>query len=433
MSRWRMLPYRIAGGLAALIGIPYLLLYRRSELHERLGGGKKPRRPGCIWVHAASLGEFEAAWPIVRVWGERFGPERLLVSCTNRTALGRLMERLPAETRCRLAPLDLAPVVQRALDWEKPVCILFVETELWPEWIVAAANRSIPTAIVSARLSDRSFPRYRRLKYFLQRIVARLLLVSCRTEEDRRRWCAIGLPVSRSFVWGNTKYDAEEAPSYASPLGRNDRFVLVAGSMREGEQAILDLPIRLRRRAIRLIIAPRHLNHLDEWERGCIRRGLSVRRISVTGIDPTGEVGLLRRQLRGPDDNLPTVLLADKMGTLRAFYRLADLAFVGGTWAPIGGHNLFEPAREGIPVLFGPSIGTVRDVAERLLENGGGWQVEDLNDLARVIETVLDDPQRYHQASRAARKVAEQLAGGARRTLEGLDTFGFPPTEGRGI
>lgn len=431
MSGFLLMLYRVAGGLAALFGIPYLYFFRRSELRERLGGSDVSPKPGCLWIHAASIGEAQAADPVIRAWCDEYGAESILVSCTNRTARERLREKLPEGARTMIAPLDIAPCVKRALRREQPACIVFVETEIWPAWIHAASEQRIPMAVVNGRISDRTYPRYRFLKPLIGSVVSRMQIIGCRTEEDRRRWIDVGAPVDRCFAWGNTKYEVGPYHARPRPAQDGELFLLVAGSVREGEEKILDLSRFFDRSQLRLIIAPRHLNRLVKWEEACLRRLLPCRRLSHCGLEPLDDTERIGETLRGADEGLPQVILVDQMGLLVSLYQAADAAFVGGSWAPIGGHNLFEPAREGVPVFFGTSITTVRDVANALMETGGGSLVPDVGTLANEIEQLRSDPHGSKERGEAARAAAEMIAGGAARTIQGLKSHGIPPGRSR--
>jgi len=450
MTLLAILLYQILALPAGIAASVYLLIFRPGEALERFGGGpRRPRDPrhGNIWIHAASLGEFEAARPLIDAWTDGGDGSRLLLSCTNAVARRRSAERIPAGARVRLAPLDLWPFVGRALARERPSCMIFLETEIWPAWILAASLRSVPIAFVSARISARNLGRYRALRPLLRPFLRRIRVIGCRTEEDRARWISIGAPADRCVVWGNTKYDAGVDPG-AHSLGPGDSgdaaFILVAGSVRRGEEAILDAFMRLRApaarhagtvvvgarggaaREIRLILAPRHVRDIARWEDACLRRGLGCRRLSLTGIAPEGGPSeRLLEVLRTRDMGMPAVLIVDQLGVLTRLYRAADAAFVGGTWIPIGGHNLFEPAREGVPVLFGPSIEGVRDVAEALLTRGGGIQVVDATALADAVHSMMMDPAEQRRIGHAARAAAESVAGARDRTLIGLREVGF--------
>jgi 3-deoxy-D-manno-octulosonic-acid transferase len=342
-------------------------------------------------------------------------------------ARSRLAERLPKGARARLAPVDIHSFVCRALDAEQPSCLIFVETEIWPEWIGEAAKRSVPTAFVSARLSERSFPRYRRLRPALRPLLERVAVIGCRTEEDRRRWIEIGAPPERCIAWGNTKYALGDPPKPLPPAKGGEPFLIVCGSMREGEEAILDLPASFRPGEVRLLLVVRHLRSVPNWERACLRRGVGFRRLSALEIVEEGTPAALATALRREETGMPTVILVDRIGILNDLYRIADAAFVGGTWVPVGGHNLFEPAREGVPVFFGPSIEGVRDAAEVLLERGGGRCTPDLSALVGEINALRSHEEHRRRMGAAACEAAEALAGSVERTLCGLRERGFPP------
>jgi 3-deoxy-D-manno-octulosonic-acid transferase len=419
--------YQILALPVGIVAVILIIVLRGSEARERLGGGVGEASRGRIWLHAASLGEFEAARPLIAAWSAGGDGSGLLLSCTNAIARRRFAERVPPGARVRLAPLDLWPCVIRALDRERPTHLIFLETEIWPAWIFAASIRGIPIAIVSARISSRSFRRYRALRPFLRPFLERIVVIGCRTEEDLCRWVAIGAPRDRCVVWGNTKYDAGLAPEPRVPHAQGP-FIFVAGSVRRGEEGVLDAVSRLREGGhdVRLLLAPRHIREVPHWENACIRRGLSCRRLSIAGFTPgEGSLESLDSGIRSLDDGIPPVLIVDRIGVLTRIYRIADAAFIGGTWIPLGGHNLFEPAREGIPVLFGPSIEGVRDVAEALLEGAGGITVADSAALATALVRLLTDPAEGSRMGEAARKAAVSISGARGRTLAGLRDAGF--------
>jgi 3-deoxy-D-manno-octulosonic-acid transferase len=413
-------------GVLALVmpcAILFLFIARRGELRERLGGGAaKDTAP--IWIHAASLGEFEAALPLVRRWNA--GGLPVLVSCTNRTARARIAERVPQGVRVRIAPLDFLPFLARAMDRERPSRLVFVETEIWPAWLVLARNRGIDVAFVSARISERSYPRYRSIRFLMRSLLRSIRAIGCRTEEDRLRWIGIGAPADVCHVWGNTKYSLGESGELP-PRAQGDRpLVLIGGSVRPGEEALLDVVSGFEPGGIRLVVVPRHLREVDAWERGCYKKAIACRRISLAGIDASGPPEILARVLRENGGALPAVLVVDRIGVLRALYKAGDAAFVGGTWIPLGGHNLFEPAREGIPVFFGPSIGGVRDAADAIRAHGGGDFVDSAERFTEALRILAKDPRHLDQTRQGARRAAESLAGGVQRTLEGLGRAGFP-------
>lgn len=427
-----VLLYQVMVLPVAIVAAAYLILFRRSEANERLGGGGGS--PGRIWLHAASLGEFEAASPLIKAWSAGGNGGGLLLSCTNAIARKRFSERVPDGTRVRLAPIDFWPCVARALRTERPSQLIFLETEIWPAWILAASLQGIPVAVASARISARSFGRYRALRPFLRPFLERIRVIGCRTEEDRLRWIAIGAPVDRCLVWGNTKHEAGPAPD-RSPTRASGPFLLVAGSIRRGEEGVLDAVRSLTEagRDVRLLLAPRHMREIPEWEAACVRRRLPCRRLSTAGIETAGAPGeRFADGIRSMEAGIPAVLIVDRIGVLASLYGLADAALIGGTWIPLGGHNLFEPARAGIPVLFGPSIEGVRDVAEALIAHGGGISVATPEAVAQVVALWIDDPSERARIGGAARKAAESIAGARERTLAGLREAGLGAARSRG-
>jgi 3-deoxy-D-manno-octulosonic-acid transferase len=418
-----LVAYQALVALLLLVTLPWWALFRMREIVERSGGGAAPPAPGTFWVHAASLGEYEAAAPIVEAWAARWGAERLLVTCTNAAARQRLLARLPRGARARIAPLDFWPFVERSLARERPACLLFVETEVWPAWIAAASRRGVRIGIVNGRVSNRTLPRYRRLRALLGPILGKLRVIGCRTEEDRSRWISIGAPAERCAVWGNTKYVAAPAPE--SPIrGAGEAVVVAAGSMRPGEEAILELPSLFPPGSIQLVLAPRHMKDLPAWEKAALERGLVTRRWGHVGMPADAATPALRRALRS---RVPSgILLVDRLGILRSIYRASDAAFVGGSWVPRGGHNLYEPAREGCPVFFGPSHASFGDVAAELERTGGGACARDVRELAARLAPLVDATPASSRMGHAAWQASQALSGAAARSLAGLGAAGFP-------
>lgn len=419
MSRFLFVLYQLIMAWAAAIAIPYMLLRRSREVAERLGAGEPPAA-GAVWVHAASLGEFEAAVPVLDALQGAHPPSPIVVSCTNWIARTRLRERLPREIGVRLAPIDLTALISPLIARSRVRSFVFIETEIWPAWFAAAARAAVPIAVVSARISDRSFRTYRRLRPLLAPYLGSLRIVGCRTEEDRRRWVEIGAPEERCAVWGNTKYAAGPSPDPRTARGRDEALVWTLGSIRRGEEDVLDSVRSLDVGPLRAILAPRHMRELDHWEAQSARRGLRVRRLSEMGIDASSPPAILLSGLRAAASDRIDLILVDRLGILRRLYWAADVSFVGGTLIPIGGHNLFEPAREGSPVFFGPSIDGVRDAAEALLASGGGTMVRSAAELTTSVQSLCREPDRLLDAGRRARSAAESLAGGAERTIRGL-------------
>jgi 3-deoxy-D-manno-octulosonic-acid transferase len=343
----------------------------RSGADERLGlSGEYD--PGAVWLHAASVGEamlLARLAPAIRKQGHRV--QASLTTESGRNVLRRRLSDVPV----RLAPLDHPWPVSAALAQASPAALVLVETELWPSLIAGASRRQVPIALVSGRLSSRSWPRYRRLRSLLAPTLRRIDRIGARTAEDAARFVALGADPARVSVTGDLKSaPAEESEAPAADLARilAGPLLLVAGCTHAGEeQAALGALAACREAGlpVALLLAPRHLERLPEVERELATSGHRWRRRSRSSPLPLS-----------PGE----VLLLDTLGELSSSYRHADLAFVGGSLQPVGGHNLLEPVQAGCPVVFGPHTEEVDEVAEQLVDAGMGRRVRDAADLARA-------------------------------------------------
>ena len=395
------------GAAAALPGGVALLALRpglRHGLGERLGA-RPPAPAGCVWVHGASVGEVGAATRLL----DGLAARGVAVAASAMTVPGRdLLRRMRPDVPCALAPLDHPWCVAAAFRRVPASLLVLVETELWPSWILGARERGVASAVVSARLSDRSFPRYRRAAPLLRPVLRALAAVGARSEADAARFVELGVPPSRVEVTGDLKLDPpRDAPAPAPDLAPlvGDVPLVVAGSTHAGEEAAaLDALDAARDAGLRaaLVLAPRHPERFEEAARLVLARGRRLRRRSR--LEPG--------RLADGD-----VLLLDSIGELAGLYAAAAVAFVGGTLAAVGGHSPIEPAQAGRAPLFGPHTANVRDVAALLLAADAAVRVPDAAGLAAAVVAALRDP-----AAAAARggRAAAALAphrGATERTL----------------
>ena len=407
-----MRPLRQAvAALTALAGVPLgacVVALRpawRVGLRERLGVLESDGE-AHLWIHAASAGEAAAASRIAAEFRGR--GEALFLSTTTVAGRERLRAGFPG-VAVALAPLDHPWCVDAALDRVRPKLLLLLETELWPIWIAAAVRRGIPVVVISARLSDRAFPRYRRAQALFAPTFLRLSAVGARSELDAERFVSLGVPRERLSVTGDLKLEPlAESPGLAPELRRmlKGRRLLVAGSTHEGEEiaalraaaACEDAGLE-----INLVLAPRRLERVPAVARIVRQEGRA-----------------LRRRSEGPDTVLGRgeVLLLDSMGELPAVYREALLAFVGGTLAPVGGHNLLEPLQAACPVVFGPHLENVREAAEILQRSGAGEQVADARDLPPRVVALLRDRSGARVRVAAGLAELERHRGSTQRSIE---------------
>jgi 3-deoxy-D-manno-octulosonic-acid transferase len=328
------------------------------------------------------------------------------------TVTGRDAARrsIPGARAHLLAPLDCRRALRPFLDALRPTLVLIAETELWPNYFIESHRAGARLAIVNGRISERALGRYRYVRPLLREALACAELVLAQTDEDARRFLALGAVESRVKVTGNTKFDLDSLD--AAPLRPELRAfapgcpLLVAGSTAPGEeQIVLDAWRQLRARfdAVALALAPRHLERIAEVE-GVMRAA----RIEYSKASAPG----------APAAGASRVLLLDTMGELRAMYGRAAVAFVGGSLMPgRGGQSLAEPAAAGVPVLFGPCHENQRAIASALLEARAGAVVRDAAELTRAVAAFIGDESARRAAGDRARAVVERLAGGVGATL----------------
>ena len=412
------LPYLMYRSLAPVLGAiapaaeVFTAPHQKALWRERLGAVSLPG--GChAWIHAASLGETLSVPPLLREL-RRLQPEARFW-LTASTQGGR--DRLAAiEANVSLAPIDSPQGVRRFFQGVQPHRLFLIETELWPHWLLRARAEHVPVAVLSARLSARSVQRYLGLGSELRGLVRGLDAVLCQTELDAERWRAIGADPARVAVIGNLKSDGlPDAPNERSDerraLGLDpDRPVLVLGSLRPGEagavaRAWRALPDALRRRW-QVVAVPRHPRAAAELHAEALSQGIGL-------------------TMTVPDAS--TWRWDDRMGVLVDWYRAADVAFVGGSLSPYGGHNPLEPAACGCAVLMGPHHATQRDYVRVLREAGAIRIAERGAPLVEALATLLGDGIARSQASAAGLEVAHAQRGSATRAVQHLEHAGLWP------
>ncbi len=382
--------------------------------------GRIPATPSgerMLWLHCASVGEVQAARPLVAALLERYPAHRLTV--TTMTATGAERVRALAEGRRderlvhRFVPLDFPAAARRFVARLRPELALFFETELWPNLLHACADNGVPVAVVNGRLSPRAFRGYRRLRPLMREALAGVDWLAAKSPADAERFRALGMAPAHTTVVGSLKFDiapddeaSEVSKRLRTRLGM--RPVWVAGSTHEGEEErLLAAHVRLRERhpEALLVLVPRHPQRFDAVAERCAEAGLAAARRSRNEW-PGGETA---------------VYLGDTMGELLALYGAADLAFVGGSLVPVGGHNLLEPAALGVPVLSGPALANFEDVAEALREADALVEVADEAALAAALGRLFDDPAERRRLGEAGRALVATRRGALARTLAGLD------------
>lgn len=415
--------YSIGLCVALIAGLPFWLLCMarsgkyRAGLSERFG--RVPARLGAerksIWIHAVSVGEVIAILPLAARLAEQHPECCILLSTTTMAGQQVARQRWGAE-RVFYFPMDFRWIVRRYLLALKPAMIVLAETELWPNFILSANRAQVPMAVVNARISDRSYPHYRRLRCFWRPQLSRIALYCAQSEEDARRLRDVGAPADRVRVTGNLKFDVSVA--HRNALVDQLRHavsgapVLVAGSTLEGEETLLtDAWPKLSRMVPRLllILAPRHPERFAGVAALLSAAGIAfVRRSEWQGEPLLREGG--------------SVFLLDTIGELAAVYSLATVAFVGGSAAGGGGHNPLEPAQWGVPVVMGESYENFRGIVNALRE-ADAIRIAPREHLIGQLQALLQDESAARAIGKRARAVARAESGALARTLAALNAL----------
>jgi 3-deoxy-D-manno-octulosonic-acid transferase len=391
-----------------------------TGLRQRLGDipDLNSDRP-IIWLHCVSVGEVRAAQPIVQRVKETFSHHLLVVSTTTVTGqhLAQNIFREPAALVFYF-PIDWAWTVRRVLRKLNPAAILIIETELWPHLFRAARQRKTPVVLLNGRISDKSFRRYKRIRIFMSRVLNDLTLAIMQSEPDAARIGALGLSEDRIATVGNLKFDSEEASTDTALTDQirtrfdlNDgRPLFVAASTHDPEETVVLDAFRTAKKSqpnLRLLLAPRH----------------PERFAAVDALLAESEFSLARRSaVPNNQDKAADIVLLDSIGELSAVFPLADVAFIGGSIAPHGGHNVIEPAAHGVCTLTGPHTSNFAAITEAMLDAGAVIQLPDTPqpaaELASALETLFADRQHRLELGQRARAVWEDNRGATARTLE---------------
>lgn len=415
--------------LRLLLPLALLRLYWRSlkspayrrRVRERLALG--PAGPATqIWIHAVSVGEVQAAEPLIRRLIEHDPPLSVLVTTTTPTGAERLHERLGDSVAHRHTPYDLPGILDRFLSRTTPALLIVMETEIWPNTLAACAERGIPVILANARLSERSAQGYRRLARLTRETLQGFDLIAAQAEPDARRFIALGADPERVQVTGSIKFDLRQPASLldqAEAMRRvwgGQRPVWVAASTHEGE----DGPILAAHQRIRavlpealLVLVPRHPERFDRVAELVKRQGLT----------------LARRSRLEPCTPSTAVFLGDTMGELPVFLAAADAAFMGGSLVPTGGHNLLEAAASGVPVAIGPHHFNFAAITQLLCAEEGALEIADTEALARLMISWLSDATERARIGENGRRVVEANRGALDRLMTLIETR-LPKTRG---
>ncbi|MCM2273023.1 MAG: hypothetical protein NDJ18_10780 [candidate division Zixibacteria bacterium] len=357
-----------------------------------------------IWLHAASVGEVRVIGHLIDYLHDQAPAIRFHLTVMTRAGYKTATMINGESTTVSYLPIDVPHLWARVLRQISPRIVVIAETEIWPNMLIALQSQGIPVVLVNGRLSEKAFGRYFALKELFKPLLAGYDHLFVKAKEDHGRFAQMGVLESQMTLAGDMKFDAplieagaEKRQATRRSLGVDDAdFLLVAGSTREGEEKqlveiLLSLSGRFPR--LRMVLVPRHIERAGEI--------LEI-------IHQTGHAArLFEEQMDIPGNS---IIVVDKMGILIDLYAAADIAFVGGTLADVGGHNLLEPVWAGTPVLFGPSVANVQDAAEYILKHDFGTMTDSVDTLSATLEAILSGKRTF------ARKTRTDLAHSATAT-----------------
>jgi len=416
---------------ARLLGpsVRLVLMLRRARgkedgarMGERLGRAGRPRPEGeLVWLHGASVGEALSALPLIERLLAAGGARSVLVTTGTVTSARLMAERLPEGAFHQFAPVDLPGAVGRFLDYWRPGLALWLESELWPNMIRAAARREIAMVLVNGRLSARSHARWRRAPGFARGLVGAFQRCLAQSEADAGRFVALG--ARQVSCPGNLKFASAPLPVEAGALEAlraeiGARPLWLAASTHPGEEAIVaeaHRALRADHPALLTVIAPRH----------------PARGPALAGELAAAGLQVARRGIGEAPGAATDIYLADTLGELGLFYRLAPVALVGGSLVPHGGQNLLEPAQLDCAILHGPAVHNFAAIAEAMRAAGASETVSDAGSLARAVAALLADGGERARRAAAAAGVAAGEAGVLDRVMDALAPYLAPPPGAR--
>lgn len=425
---WRVLQWVYSAGFTCLL--PYVFFrmwlrsfklpgYRRRWL-ERLGQVPLPPLEDVLWIHAVSVGEAVSAIPLIHRIRAQYPTSPILMTTTTPTGSDRVQaafkDMLGKQIYHCYLPYDLPWTLRSFFKRIKPRLLVLMETELWPNLLQACHDRKLPVMIANGRLSPTSARRYTKLGGFMQRMVRPIQGVAAQSGIDARRFQDLGISPKKIWEMGNIKFDLQ-LPSYLQEAGTElrqelgkERLVWIAASTHEGEeQIVLDTYKQLKSAfpSLLLLLVPRHPDRFNKVANLCIDKGFQ----------------LVRRSQKQHAIATTDVFLGDTMGELLLFYAASDVAFVGGSFAMVGGHNLLEPAALGLPVVTGPQLFNFVAISDMLVEAKGATIVQTPDELRKTLQALFEDLELRNTQGLQARKVVEQNRGALDRLVKLIDQF----------
>jgi len=419
--------------LLAIIAISPVAIYRmirykryRKGWANRLGNihRKDPALKKCVWLHAVSVGEINAAKTIIAELKNKFPRFEIVLTTTTDTGFARANEVYGDSIRIFYFPFDFSWVMQKAFANIQPSLCLLMELELWPNFVQTSHQFRAPVVIVNGRISDKSYARYKKVSFLTQDTFRRLNLVLAQTEEYARRFRELGCRSEKVFVTGSLKYDTAQvtdkvdgADAIAQQLGLGDGKLWVAGgTSNDEEKIILDVYKKLKEQFadLHLAIVPRKPERFNEVAQLIEQTGLLFTRYS--------EVKTEKSKIQNLKSKID-VVLGDTMGDLRKFYSLADIIFVGRSLVPMGGSDMMEAAALGKCTIFGPYAFNFQQTVEALLADNGAIMVKDADELLQMMQKCLSERDFAATIARSGQQIIRKNQGATAKTIAHISKF----------
>ncbi|GIK11493.1 MAG: 3-deoxy-D-manno-octulosonic acid transferase [Candidatus Brocadia sp. AMX2] len=415
---------------ALTFGSPYFFLKfitskrYRSGLPQRLGWIEtRERKKPCVWIHCASVGEVLTAKALVKSIEKEFNYLDIVVTTNTNTGLS-VAKQCFHDKKTFYFPLDLSWVTEKVLSTIQPICVILIELEIWPNFLIATAKRHIPVVLLNARISEKSFKWYRMVrklsKGFFESLATRDNAFCARTEADATRLMNLGISEIQILITGNMKFDnmVTDVPEDTKKrlmclleIDKDDK-VVVCGSTHGGEERVIlkifkHLCTKIKK--LRLILVPRHIERADTI--GKLIESMGLRWIKKTALDKGNKIGESRYE---------TVILVDTVGELLATYSIADCVFVGKSLVPLGGQNMMEPAGLAKPVIVGPHTFNFLEAVQLLREADAIKVVQDEPSLLKEMMYLLEHPDEAQEIGKRAQSVVIKQRGATDRNLKVL-------------
>ncbi len=380
-----------------------------DRLGQRFGFGY-PKMDGCIWVHAVSVGEVQASVPLIRSMIERYPGQKIFMTTVTPTGAARVAALFGDKVQHSYIPFEFPNAIRSFFSAIKPRVAMIMETEIWPNLYRGCGLRKIPLILVSARISPKSIRGYRKLIPLIRETLSHGIVIAAQTQADADRFIELGANPARTTVTGNIKFDVELGRKVASD-GKmlrdalfGERPVWIAASTHDGEeQQVLSAHRTLLENHPRLllVLVPRH----------------PKRFAGVRDLIENQAFNVISRTERRPCDESTEIFLVDTMGEVPLFFAASDIAFVGGSLVPVGGHNLLEPAAQGLPIITGPHLFNSQEIADDFINLGACRVVADEAELATEVANLIDDPAAAGEMGKKGLMLLEQSRGSLERLL----------------